>query len=178
MAREAAAYLKAPREGRGCQPLLRPWRANEEPRAKRQRPAEAPESRNTKGTDTLAKTSSLKNSESMTSPCGLWHYVQVALSLWLPGAVPSTAALEITSWHTSWSPTTRFLTAENSPPKLICASQPHCPKALGRSIVLHGMLSKNSRNLCIEILSGHYRRRLTQVLPPGASWKETFHPAP
>jgi hypothetical protein len=31
-AKEAAVYLRAPRKGRGYKPLLRPWRAVDEPR--------------------------------------------------------------------------------------------------------------------------------------------------
>jgi hypothetical protein len=53
-AKEAIAYLRQPREGRGCQPLLRPWRAVEEPRAKRPRPADQAESTAIEGTATLA----------------------------------------------------------------------------------------------------------------------------
>jgi hypothetical protein len=39
--KDAAAYLKAPKEGKGYQPLLRPWKTSEEPRAKRPRNQEA-----------------------------------------------------------------------------------------------------------------------------------------
>jgi hypothetical protein len=39
--KDAAIYLKAPKEGKGFQPLLRPWRTSEEPRAKRPRNQEA-----------------------------------------------------------------------------------------------------------------------------------------
>jgi hypothetical protein len=39
--KDAATYLKAPKEGKGFQPLLRPWRTSEEPRAKRPRNQEA-----------------------------------------------------------------------------------------------------------------------------------------
>jgi hypothetical protein len=53
--KEAAAYLKAPKKGRGYQPLLRPCRATEEPRAKKPRPMVAPESRGTDGMVILEK---------------------------------------------------------------------------------------------------------------------------
>ncbi len=52
-AKEAVAYIKAPREGRGYQPMMRPWRSSEEPRAKRPRAAPVPENRATEGTESL-----------------------------------------------------------------------------------------------------------------------------
>jgi hypothetical protein len=39
--KDAADYLKALKEGKGYQPLLRPWKTSEEPRAKRPRNQEA-----------------------------------------------------------------------------------------------------------------------------------------
>ncbi len=52
-AKEAVAYIKAPREGRGYQPMMRPWRSSDEPRAKRPRTAQVPENRATEGTESL-----------------------------------------------------------------------------------------------------------------------------